>query len=98
MKLQNLCNEQCCEYCQETVHKHFDCPVCKTKGAGALSGDGPIDLYEWKEEGGYGEGGSITIECEECGAEFETTAIEGSMDEWEWKQTGGKVEVRTVRK
>ena len=29
MKL-NVYAEECCDFCHETIHNHFDCPVCKT--------------------------------------------------------------------
>jgi len=47
-----------CEMCNETVHNHFDCPVCKLRASG-MSIYGEIDEYE------------TNFECEECKAEFE---------------------------
>ncbi len=49
--------EICCDYCNEVIHNHFDCPSCNRKYAGT-SMYGEIDSY-------YTE-----FSCEECNARF----------------------------
>jgi len=49
--------EICCDECNDVIHNHFDCPVCKHKYAGT-SMYGEMDSY-------YTE-----FSCEECEAEF----------------------------
>lgn len=50
--------EICCEDCNEVIHNHFTCPICKEKYAGTT-------LYS-KVELEYDK----DFECEECGAKF----------------------------
>ncbi len=49
--------EICCDYCNEVIHNHFDCPVCNEKYA-STSLYGEIDDY-YKD-----------FTCEECNAKF----------------------------
>jgi len=52
--------EVCCDMCNEIIHNHIDCPVCKKEYAGT---EQYCDLYDEK-----------TIECENCGSVFEKTS------------------------
>ena len=36
--------EKCCKECNEIIHNHFDCPECKTIGAGTNI-TGPLNEY-----------------------------------------------------
>ena len=57
-------SEVCCDFCNEIIHNHFTCPVCKDDWAGTGI---YMDLYDDK----------ITeFTCEECGSSF--TTIDGS--------------------
>jgi hypothetical protein len=47
--------EECCEECNEIVHVHFSCPVCKDEYAGTS--------YDWYD-------GEKIFECEECDTKF----------------------------
>ena len=61
-----LLNELCCDYCNEIIHSHFDCPVCKYENAGT-------SIY-----GGFDEIDdefSNPFKCEECKSEFLVVAI-----------------------
>ena len=51
-------SEICCDYCNEVIHNHFDCPVCKKEYAGT-SMYHEIDP-SWDE----------IFHCESCKAEF----------------------------
>ena len=53
-------SEVCCDYCNEIVHNHFDCPICGKKSSPS---DSYYDLNEDK--------GDCTVECP-CGAKFNT--------------------------
>lgn len=57
----NIYPEICCDFCDEIIHYHIDCPACDTKYAPSTQ---------------YGEMepfcGCYLIECEKCGAEFIT--------------------------
>jgi hypothetical protein len=44
--------ELCCEECNEVIHNHIDCPVCKD---GYADTDQYIDLYE-----------ETQLQCEKC--------------------------------
>lgn len=55
--------EICCEVCNEIIHNHLDCPVCKKQNA-------PSDNYGHLSEFAE-EGQSPTITCA-CGAIFQT--------------------------
>ncbi len=48
--------EICCELCNEIIHNHIDCPVCKTDYAET---DQYCDLYDEEE-----------VTCEDCGTTF----------------------------
>ena len=52
--------EACCDFCGETVHNHFSCPICEIKYAGT-------SLYNSI----YEEFLPIEFSCEECNSEFE---------------------------
>jgi len=52
--------EVCCDMCNEIIHNHIDCPVCKKEYAGT---EQYCDLYDEK-----------TVECENCGSIFEKTS------------------------
>lgn len=49
--------EICCDDCNDIIHNHLDCPVCKKDYAGS---DQYIDLYDEEE-----------ISCEVCGTVYE---------------------------
>lgn len=49
--------EICCDLCNEVIHNHIDCPVCKHMYAET---DQYIDLY-----------GETELMCEECETVFE---------------------------
>jgi hypothetical protein len=49
--------EICCDICDEIIHNHINCPVCKVSYASTTTYG---DLYDFNE-----------VECEECGAIFE---------------------------
>lgn len=60
-----------CDYCNEFVHNHFDCPVCNTKSASTSI---------------YGEYWDVDeFECEKCKAKFRRVYEEdgSSNDLWE---------------
>ncbi len=52
--------EICCELCNEVIHNHFDCPVCKKEYAGTSIYTSMHDL-------------SDDFSCEECGQKFVIT-------------------------
>lgn len=49
--------ETCCDLCNDIIHNHIDCPVCKSAYAGT---DQYCDLYDEKE-----------LTCEDCNTTFE---------------------------
>lgn len=51
-------SEICCEFCNEIIHNHMECPICKDKYAGT-------DLYGEIDEL------DTEVTCEKCGAEFD---------------------------
>ncbi len=51
--------EICCDYCNDVIHNHFNCPVCFIKGAGT-------SIYHDSYEEQVGD----TFSCEECKTEF----------------------------
>jgi len=59
--------EICCEMCNETVHNHFDCPICKKDCA-------PTDAYS--DLGYYDD---TVISCEICNSKFAKVNID---DDW----------------
>jgi hypothetical protein len=56
--------EICCDFCNDIIHNHFECPACGNTYAGT-------DIY-----GDVYDAGTNEFSCEECGAEFET--VDGS--------------------
>jgi hypothetical protein len=52
--------EICCELCDDVIHNHIDCPVCKSDYA---STDQSCDLYDEKE-----------VTCEDCWTTFAKTS------------------------
>ena len=54
--------EICCDECNEVVHNHFDCPICKKQDASTSI---YIAVHEEIEKPGD------TFECEECKTTFE---------------------------
>ena len=52
--------EECCEICNEIIHNHIDCPVCKTEYAAT---DQYCDLEDESE-----------VTCESCGTTFSKTS------------------------
>lgn len=74
--------EICCEFCNEVIHNHFDCPVCK-------NGFAPTNIYGNFDEYGDGEyDGSLTtiIVCEKCKTEFQIMDRDGLDIEIEVKK------------
>lgn len=73
MKLE-IYPEECCEVCGETIHNHFNCPVCKTRFA---STDQYGSFYE--------EVAPITFSCEECHTKFKLLSgyVLSCDSEWE---------------
>jgi hypothetical protein len=57
--------EICCDFCNDVIHNHFNCPVCLVEGAGTSIYH---DTYEERE-------GDI-FSCEECKTEFKITKKE----------------------
>jgi hypothetical protein len=49
-------SEICCDSCNEIIHNHISCPVCKKTYAGT---DQYCSLYDEKE-----------LSCEECGTRY----------------------------
>jgi hypothetical protein len=52
--------EICCKDCNEIIHNHIDCPVCKEQYVGT---DQYCDLSSEK-----------VVQCESCGTEFKITS------------------------
>ena len=73
MKIE-LYPEICCDYCNDVIHNHFDCPACKKQYAGTDAyGEIDGDFYD-------------SITCESCGAKFKLVSMNGWRDEWEWER------------
>lgn len=71
--------EPCCEdsdTCFETIHNHFDCPVCNKSYAGTSAYHSLWDDVIAKD---------TNFSCEECSAEFQCTNRGNDMDDWEWE-------------
>ena len=47
--------EVCCEICNEVVHNHFDCPVCKCYAG--------TDVYDYFDN-------YVEFACEKCKTQF----------------------------
>ena len=60
--------EMCCDFCNDIIHNHFTCPVCKDYYAGT-------DIYMALSDDEVTE-----FTCEECGSRF--TTIDGSALEY----------------
>lgn len=58
--------EICCDYCNDVIHNHFDCPACKEEYAGTSA-------YHEIEAG-------EEIECESCKAKFKL--LQRTEDDW----------------
>lgn len=67
--------EFCCDFCNEPIHNHIECPSCKDPNAGT---DAYCDLLE--ERLGF------IMRCEECGADFKLLSKEGYLNDWKWEQ------------
>ncbi len=67
--------EICCEVCNEVIHNHVDCPVCKYKYAGT-SEYGDILYMDIGE----------ILECEVCKAKFKLISKDKFISEFEWEQ------------
>jgi hypothetical protein len=66
----NLYQEICCDECNETIHNHFDCPVCKTsRGIG----------YQGTDQYCYLDNYVLVIRCEDCDTLFEKV---NDSDRW----------------
>ena len=52
--------ETCCDYCNEIIHNHMDCPICKRQ-------TGTSTYCELEKENEI-----YSIECEVCKSKFET--------------------------
>lgn len=52
----NLYPEICCELCNEIIHNHFDCPVCK-------KGNEPTNIYGSLDS-------ETEIACDKCRSRF----------------------------
>ena len=75
MKL-NIQSETHCDHCNEIIHNHFDCPVCKEIRAST-------SVYGYiSDHMSY----SDTLDCEECGAKFKLVSGECWDPEAEWEQ------------
>ena len=62
--------ETCCDYCGETIHNHFDCPVCGEECAGTSI---YASITEWIQEG------NSEFSCEECGAKFRIKTLDADF-------------------
>lgn len=67
--------EQCCEWCNETIHNHFDCPACLKGYAGTDAYCGMHDLWE---------NNIREFECQECNAKFRQTSEQEAEDYTLW--------------
>jgi len=67
--------EICCEYCNDIIHNHFDCPSCGNHYT-------PSDQYIGLEE----YSGDCSLTCEECGAEYHTSDRNPYSVEAEWER------------
>lgn len=82
--------EMCCEACGETIHNHFNCPVCGRRGVGtSMYGSMYEEVREW---------GSVAFNCEACGAIFDLVAESAKqktwLDEWTWTYVGKRALLR----
>lgn len=66
----NINREICCDECNETIHNHFNCPVCNT-----VYGNEPTESYEDLDS-------SVkSIKCGICGSEFTKKEIDNWYQE-----------------
>ncbi len=66
--------EICCDYCDEIIHNHFDCPSCDKKYAGTSF------YHEIEKE-------DTEFECESCNARFtQVSSNDGFPFYGEWEQ------------
>ena len=56
----NIYQEICCDVCGDTIHNHFDCPVCNTERG-----------YQGTDQYSYILSDVDKIKCEECNTEFQ---------------------------
>jgi transposase-like protein len=59
--------EICCDHCEEIIHNHIDCPVCKNTYA-------PTEQYHYIDS-------NEDIVCQECESVFELVK-EGEYASW----------------
>jgi len=53
----NLYTEICCDTCNEVIHSHFDCPICKNGNEPtSMYGDSYVDVESFS--------------CEKCNTDF----------------------------
>lgn len=63
----NVYQEICCDECNDTIHNHFDCPVCNGRG------------YQGTDQYSYIDRSTLTIQCEDCNNLFERV---NENDDW----------------
>jgi hypothetical protein len=73
MKLE-IYSEICCDYCNDVIHNHFDCPVCKEFNVGT-------SIYHSMYDMEIGE----ILECNDCHAQFKLIKKDTWVDDWEWE-------------
>lgn len=61
MKVQYY-SELCCDLCNDVIHNHFDCPVCKKGGE-------PTSMYHEIEED------DKNFQCENCNTYFKLVSF-----------------------
>lgn len=59
----NVYQEICCDECNDTIHNHFDCPVCNGRG------------YQGTDQYSYIDRSTLTIQCEDCNNLFERVNV-----------------------
>ncbi len=60
-------SEDCCELCNETIHNHSDCPVCKVKYAGTSVYCDIQDGLKYNQN---------ELSCEGCNTEFHIEKVD----------------------
>lgn len=68
----NLEPVTCCDFCNETIYAHMDCPVCEK----------PVQVWGDPYELAVGE----TITCEKCWTEFKLLSREDFVKDWLWEK------------
>ena len=75
-------SELCCDFCNEIIHNHFDCPICLIEYA-------PTDAYLdiSMEPPGF------VLKCEKCNAQFKLVDASDGLSRYLWEHTNPKVAV-----